>query len=179
MNKTTGYIGITTLVIALAFFGSKYSEELAFLTSEHSACCSDQELNNLSINLRTTACHGPCPVYSLSINSDGNLQVKGHSHVNFTNIQRQLTKEKIKQVANLVFSNNYFKIEDKYGTEGKGCIKIATDFPSHIWDITIGENTHKIHYYKGCLGAPEDLSQLHQKLVYSLNLEKELFPQRK
>jgi hypothetical protein len=100
--------------------------------------------------------------------------VVGKHYVDFNELTKHLTEEQLVSIGKLIYISNYFEIQNIYGYNGKGCTLNATDHPSSIWHIEMGEQKYSIDYYKGCVNAPKELALLEKELIRRLGLEVEL-----
>ena len=173
-QQTVTNIGIVILLIAVAVFGYEFTRETEMRQALSHSCCNKKQLDNFVLELNTSPCFGRCPAFSLKISSEGKLQVIGKGSVNFSEIQKELTKEQMNKIGKLVYASNFFSIQNIYGYHGTGCKSNATDHPSSSWRIAIGEDKNLINYYKGCFGAPKELGFLETELIKKLELESEL-----
>jgi hypothetical protein len=168
------YIVITCLLIVLAVFGYELVQESDIKQALSTKCCSKKQLESFKLKLETTACYGRCPVFSLEISNDRGLHVVGKQFVNFKELEKTLSEEDLIAIGKLIYQSNYFGTKNIYGYKGKGCKSNATDNPSSLWNINIGEDTGSIEFYKGCFGAPKELALLEQELIRRLGLESAL-----
>jgi len=173
-QQTLTYIAITGVLIALAVFGYEFTQEAEIKQALSNKCCTQQQLDNFNLKLETTACYGSCPVFSLEISSDRKLHVVGKHFVDFKELDKTLTEEQLVSIGKLIYVSNYFETKNIYGYRGKGCTSNATDHPSSIWNIEMGEESSSIDYYKGCFGAPKELVLFEGELIRRLGLEPEL-----
>ena len=115
------------------------------------------------ITLERTVCFGFCPVYMLTIYSDGRVEFNGQQNVKITGKQiSQLTPEQVKELLDLFEKANYFELEDEYTAP-------VTDLPSTITSLTLGGQYKSIRNYGGCLDgspvpAPSALCELETRI---------------
>ncbi|WP_426358223.1 DUF6438 domain-containing protein [Pseudocolwellia sp. HL-MZ19] len=172
------YIALSAVLIVTAVFGYKVNQEADYQAdiekSLSTICCDISQLSNFKLTLERSRCYGSCPIFSLSISSNGSLVVKGEDYVDFKVAKSKLSTKQLTNVARLVFQSNYFEIPNIYERDGKGCNGTWTDNSTIKWGITIGRETHNIDYYKGCKGAPDSLNQLEKNLIVYIGMTDEL-----
>jgi hypothetical protein len=117
------------------------------------------------ITLERTACFGSCPVYSISVNSAGQVQYEGKAHVR----KRGAASGKVpaEQVAALLSDlerNGYFTFAHRYISGEPSCGRYATDSPSAITSATFRGRTRQITHDYGCAAAPGMLVILERKI---------------
>ncbi|MEY2480260.1 MAG: hypothetical protein QOI04_1187 [Verrucomicrobiota bacterium] len=108
-----------------------------------------------SIKLERTACLGTCPIYSVTIFSDGQLRYKGEAFV-----KARGTRTKRIRVANFetlavkVDQIRFFDLQPAYPAR-----KTVTDLPSTFITVTRGNVTKRVEDY---MDAPKQLHELEQ-----------------
>jgi len=123
-------------------------------------------LNKVTITLERTACHGFCPVYTVTIQGDGTVVYEGHDFVKTKGtVEITMPKEKIKQLLEEFESIDYFNLNDKY-TE-----RTITDAPSVITSITVDRRTKTIEHYHGDFSTPEELTRLEDRIDEIINTD--------
>lgn len=172
-KRNLSIIAIAVLV-AVVVFATQTARKAEVTQVEPELCCSQAQFDSFKLSLETTACFGTCPVYSLLISGQGEMKVIGKRYVNFEIIEKKLSAETMLSIGQLVYQSNYFSTPDRFSYEGKGCSSVVTDSPTSRWRIEIGKDNHAIDYYKGCLGAPEELDLLESELISILGLSEKL-----
>ena len=118
----------------------------------------------LVITLERTACFGTCPVYSLKIKGDGTVIYAGEDFVQTEGIQETtISIEAIEQLVTEFEKADYFSLNDSYTSFG------VSDMPSVNTSISIGDRTKAIKHYLGDLSAPEQLTELEDKIDEIVN----------
>lgn len=106
------------------------------------------------ITLERGACFGTCPIYKVSVTSDGRVTFEGF---NYTKIKGKATgRIKAKDFKNLVkeFEQiKYFSLDDKYEPGEPNCGPAATDMPYVKSSIQLKGKTKSISHYQGCFGS--------------------------
>jgi hypothetical protein len=104
------------------------------------------------ITLERTACFGPCPIYKLSIWADGRVQYEGNNNVKIKGVEKtHISSEEIAKITEAFNSINFFALRDQYQSVEDGCKTVATDSPSVIIGIKIGDQQKTVNHYHGCL----------------------------
>ncbi len=147
---------VVVLIISLAFTG---------LT----ACNAEEEtvdLEGIIITLERTACYGFCPIYSLTIRGNGSVIYEGENFVETVGkAETVISKEKVEQLISEFEKSDYDSFKDSY-TE-----RTITDAPSVITSITKDGKTKTIEHYHGDFNAPEELTELEDKIDEIVNSE--------
>jgi CRISPR/Cas system CMR-associated protein Cmr3 (group 5 of RAMP superfamily) len=117
------------------------------------------DLDDEVIMLKRTACFGFCPVYTLTIYSDGTVVYEGEEFVKTQGrVETTIDQEKIKQLVSEFEAVGYFSLNDGYVEH------TITDAQTVITSITIDGKTKTIEHYHGDLNAPEQLTELENKI---------------
>lgn len=105
-----------------------------------------------SITLERGACFGTCPIYKVSLTSDGRVSFEG---INYTKIKGKATgRIKAKDFQKLVkeFEQiKYFSLDDKYEPGESNCGAAVTDMPYVKSSIQLKGRTKSVSHYQGCL----------------------------
>lgn len=104
------------------------------------------------ITLERGACFGTCPIYKVSVTSDGRVTFEG---LNYTKVKGK-AKGRIKardfQALVKEFERiKYFSLDDKYEPGEPNCGPAATDMPSVKSSIQLKGKTKSVAHYQGCL----------------------------
>jgi hypothetical protein len=106
------------------------------------------------ITLERGACFGTCPIYKVSVASDGKVTFEG---LNYTKTKGKATARiKTKAFQQLVkeFERiKYFSLDDKYVPGEPNCGQAATDMPYVKSSIQLKGKTKTISHYQGCFGS--------------------------
>ena len=127
------------------------------------------------ITLERTICFGSCPIYKLTIFSDGRVLYEGERYVRkkgraWGRISRKALNELIVGFTNIY----YFNLDNEYVPGSRGCPQVATDLPSAITSLAYNDRTKTIRHYHGCGGpsALNLLSALERKIDETVNVGK-------
>lgn len=108
------------------------------------------------IALQRTACYGPCPIYTVTIKSDGTVIFDGEDHVkhkgkatsNISAVDWEFLVTSLQRVS-------FFSLKDRYSTKDDGCTDVWTDNPALGITVTRGKELKRVWYYQGCRGPQE------------------------
>ena len=105
------------------------------------------------ISLERTMCFGRCPVYKLTVYSDGKVEYEGKDFVKEKGARRSRISEKdFRKLMKKVEEIGFFEFKDRY--DGR-----ITDLPTRITTVTKGDVSKTVRNY---YGGPESLSDLEQ-----------------
>jgi hypothetical protein len=111
--------------------------------------------------LQRTACYGTCPIYRLTIYSDGRVVWEGEQFVKVKGkAEARLTADQVAALRAAFAAAKYTQLEDHYD-----CYEV-TDNPSANTSFQIGGKTKTITHYHGCRRDPATttLSGLENKI---------------
>lgn len=160
---------LTALLLAngISCNGSKKSG-----SSELDARLKAVDYDSVLITLERTACFGACPVYTVTIDGQGNVVWEGKENVKVVGKQEyKIPQEKAQELVKAFYQMDYFSLQDSYfekTTEqksGEGGTQMVTstvtDLPTTNTSITVNGQTKKVSNY---YGGPEQLAEL-EKLI--------------
>jgi len=103
------------------------------------------------ITLERTVCYGPCPIYKVTITSNGTVTFEGRQNVKVKDIVKgHISREDVGSLIAAFEAASYFTLNDSYQTQKDGCPEVWTDNPSAITSIRINGKTKTISHYYGC-----------------------------
>ena len=116
------------------------------------------------ITLNRTSCFGACPVYSVSIDANGNVTYVGTKFVRIEG--RQTDRIPLSRVAELLATAErirFFELRDRYRTirNPDGSETMVTDLPTAFLTITREGRSKTVEDY---LGAPDGLKELERQI---------------
>ncbi len=104
-----------------------------------------------SLEMNRTLCYGTCPVYNLTVATDGKVVFVGEKFTKtIGNAEGQINPEKIKQLIAEINQSKFFSFKDDYGYESKNCSSTSTDSPSVTLKIKFDGIEKTIKHYQGC-----------------------------
>lgn len=107
-----------------------------------------------TLTLERTACFGNCPVYRIVVHADGVVEFTGMRYVKIQGISSgRLTSAQLHELVEAINRVKYFSLEDVYDREAGDCPTVATDFPTVISSVAIGNVAKTIRHNHGCRQA--------------------------
>lgn len=128
---------------------------------------------DFSVKLTRTECYGTCPVYTVTVLSNGKVQFVGTKNTKVAGpAEGTLGREKLDQLANEINNANIFSLKDSYTPDSGNCPSKATDNPTVTLEVTSGHLYKKIVHYLGCsemkeahsVRYPPGLAELENKI---------------
>jgi hypothetical protein len=100
-------------------------------------------------------CFDLCPIYKVSISSDGEVVFEGKQNVkNLGIVKSKLPEVKLKELIASFKDANFFTLSDRY-IQGSECVELWSDSPT-VRIYYRSENLSKtIYHYQGCQGSEE------------------------
>ena len=96
------------------------------------------DLSDLEIYMEKTACEGPCPVYSVSVQGDGTVRYNGKTCVNVIGEQSdQISQTEVQELVEAFSQNDFFSLEDAY-------VEDIQDIPSVLIRFTLDDQTKQV-----------------------------------
>jgi len=116
---------------------------------------STKSKDSVLITYSKTSCRGKCPVYSMTIYTNGKILFVGKENVkNIGKYEKQLSTSELDTLIQAFDKSEFFKFKDKYTSR-------ATDLPTIYVSFSYKGQYKKIKDY---FGAPEKLKQLEKLL---------------
>lgn len=120
--------------------------------------------SDVALTLSRTPCFGTCPVYSVTVYTDGTVVYEGTDFVTVTGTQTtNIDPETVQELVNGFQDAGYFDWNDEYTHMD------VTDSPYVMTSVTVDGNTKEINHYHGDTSAPLALSYLENWVDYVLN----------
>jgi hypothetical protein len=114
--------------------------------------------DDLQVTLSRGACFGLCPIYSVTLYSDGTVLFEGQRHTKVLGFQfGQIEEPAIRQVIEELDKAEFFDEVDHNGYD-------MTDMPSANIAVSLSGRVHSVSHYYGDRDAPESLAQLESKI---------------
>jgi hypothetical protein len=129
-----------------------------------------QQKNDTVITLERTACYGWCPMYSLHVNSSGEVQYEGKQFVSVIGVRTTtITEQQVRELLDGFARIDFFSLRDVYETgpdivSADGSVTHSlptTDLPNTYIGLTLDGRTKKIRDYEY---APKKLSELEREI---------------
>jgi len=160
-----------SLLVALSPHALANSPMSPFLTTDNSTLPSQlslqpqREVKQSVVTLERTACFGFCPIYKLTIFSDGKVVYEGKRFVKVTGTKTaRISPAKARQLMMEFQRIQYFNLQDRY--EGG-----HTDAPSAITSFQMGRRFKTVHHYLASPNAPQKLTDLEAKIDAAVNVQ--------
>lgn len=119
-----------------------------------------QKVERDQITLERTACFGSCPMYNLTITSDGKVTFEGHRFTKVTGEARgKISKRAFRGLVTEFKRIGYFSLPDNYSPGTPQCPHLMTDMPSANTSLRLKGKTKAVAHYYGC-GTSGKLPQL-------------------
>jgi hypothetical protein len=141
-----------------------------------------KERSELSLSMIRNGCYGRCPIYDLSIQSDGKVLFEGRF---WTEIKGKatdkITEEQFEQLISEIEKANFFSLKNNYNYDSNNCPTIATDFPSVKLHIKLDGKEKTINHYLGCWEEKREeklQNNSNEIRVSDEDLSKLIFPQQ-
>lgn len=116
------------------------------------------------VSLERTTCFGTCPSYKLTIYENGLVVYEGMDFVGTMGIRKaNIGRNSVQQLVSKLESSNFFSFKDSYDEY------MATDAPSAIIYVKIGNKEKRISHYYGDLNAPMELYELEENIDEAAN----------
>lgn len=120
------------------------------LSSYHSL---DSTVNSYNcdtlISLERSGCLGKCPVFKLSLLSNGTVYFQGRHNVNRKGIyDTLLNKANLAELVSEFYSSGFFRLREKYDLTN--CVG-PTDLSSVVISIRTDRTDKKVSFYIGCI----------------------------
>ncbi len=107
---------------------------------------------DIAVQMERTECFGKCPVYTITIGSDGKVTFEGKQFTNVTGkAEARLEREKIDELIAEVIKADFYSLNSSYFDESDGCPSTATDSPTVNLTITLGSYEKSVRHYHGCM----------------------------
>ena len=125
------------------------------------AAAGKAEAQTDKIGLERTPCFGTCPVYKLTVYSDGKVEYEGKDHVKEKGARSSKIDEKFfVRLMKKADEIGFFKLKDRY--DG-----LVTDLPTRITTVTKGDVSKAVRNYYGGPKGLHDLEQLIDEVTNS------------
>jgi hypothetical protein len=108
-----------------------------------------------AVTMHRSACHGRCPVYTVTVKFDGSVIFQGLEHVKVVgDSNQQISTAHVAELAKAIDDLGYWTWKNQYQSEEDGCAAVATDHPGVDIEVRRGGVTKRVSYYYGCKGLP-------------------------
>lgn len=120
---------------------------------------SSADTGPVTITLQRTACFGMCPIYTVSIDGDGQVTYTGQRFVRVTGEQHgQASREDVQALLRAFDAVQFESLQNEYRAH-------VTDLPSQIITLTRNGHTKRVVDYAGVdAGMPVAVRDLEQQI---------------
>ena len=109
------------------------------------------------VTLARGGCYGFCPVYRITIFSDGRVAYWGEQYVKTKGAKsKMLGAVALHELKEELNRAGYFGLRDRYDSKEAGCTSIATDAPSAQTSVRADGRLKSVEHYLGCGGPASD-----------------------
>ena len=123
-----------------------------------------------AITLERTACFGRCPVYTLAIFPSGEVHFEGKANVHQMGAATgKVPREQVDQLLSEIERAGYFSLADRYAAAEPSCGRYATDAPTVITSVRVGNRTKRVVHDYGCGSVPGLLTVLERRIDEAVN----------
>jgi acetamidase/formamidase len=128
-----------------------------------------------AITLERTACFGTCPIYKLTIASDGTVTFDGRRFTKTIGVAKgQISAQDFRRLVAEFQRIDYFSLPDNYAPGTPVCPQMITDMPSADTSLRLNGKAKSVSHYHGCgnSGALAKLTALENKIDEVAGTEK-------
>ncbi len=120
------------------------------------------------LSLRRTPCHGPCPVYEVTVRGTGEVRYFGEAHVARTGEHNwRISERRLERLAEALERARYPRMEDRYTS------REFTGAPGCLTSIEYEDGSSKcVDHYHGDPSAPDALTELEDEIDRILGVER-------
>ncbi len=106
-----------------------------------------KENTELSLSMKRSFCFGECPIYDLTIQSNGKVIFEGKKYTKtIGKTESKLEKEKIKQLITEIEKANFFSLDNAYNYDSNNCPLYVSDSSSVLLSIKLNGKEKTINY---------------------------------
>lgn len=144
--------------------GASRSKPVAKSANAREATATDTRGPTISsVTLERRPCLGTCPVYRVSIDSEGQVDFTGRAHVRHEGAaSSRISRDAFARIEAGVVAARIATLPSEYTPGEPNCGKYFPDLPVVVLSVTSARRTQTIRHDYGCAGAPRSLRDLHQ-----------------
>jgi len=107
--------------------------------------------NSDLITLERTACFGACPMYTVTIASNGKVTFEGRRFTKVTGMARgKISRKAFRRLVKEFEAIDYFSLPDRYTPGTPDCPRMITDLPSANTSLRLRGKVKAVMHYHGC-----------------------------
>ena len=107
--------------------------------------------SDVLVKLERTACYGECPIYTVAVKKNGEVQYEGHDYVSVSGTRTAiLSKESVTLIESELIRSKFIKMKSKHHSGSWGCFMSATDSSYIIIEGSIKNKRKAVSTYTGC-----------------------------
>jgi hypothetical protein len=109
------------------------------------------ELSFDKVTMHRSGCYGRCPVYSVTVSSDGRVAFEGEKFIAVPgrHAGRTSTSELV-QLSRAIRDVDFVALRESYQSDADGCRTWTTDQSTVVITVTFQGRSHQVTYYYGC-----------------------------
>ena len=109
------------------------------------------ELSFEKVLMQRSACYGRCPVYAVTISSDGKVTFRGEKFVAYMGEHTGFARTNdLLRLDQAIAAVQFFSLRPESGSPEDGCTTWTTDNSTVVINVTAGGREHQVSYYYGC-----------------------------
>jgi hypothetical protein len=121
--------------------------------------------DSATITLERQPCFGTCPVYIVAVERTGAVRFEGRRFVADSGVHTAtVPAARVDSLLRELDDAGYFGLDERYRAGEPGCGAYATDLPTVIVQVRIGERSKRVEHDHGCASAPDALSVLERRI---------------
>ena len=107
------------------------------------------------VSLERGACFGRCPVYQVTVSSDGQVAFEGRANVAARGARaKTMPADRFDVLRRAVADAGFASFQPRYETRADGCRQVATDQSRFTITVHGPAGERRVSVYEGCEGVP-------------------------
>jgi hypothetical protein len=121
----------------------------------------DVATDGAAVSLTRAACFGTCPVYTVTVFTDGRVVYDGEAHVSTTGRQEaRVTADSVRALVRTLRAEAVLARDARYVDGEAGCGRFVTDGPRFTLVLHADGPRRTLEFDAGCTGAPRTVPAL-------------------
>jgi hypothetical protein len=118
-----------------------------------------------AVTLYRSPCYARCPVYEVSVTTDGVVTYEGTDHVRRRGTETvRIPPARVDALLRELEAGGYFRFASRYRPSERVCGRYVPDAPTVITTVKLGDAIKRIEHDHGCGGAPMALRVLEGRI---------------